>query len=125
MPDQSFPKSRRLLRKAEFDAVFAAKHSAADRMLVVYARPNDAGHPRLGLVVSRKVGGAVRRNRWKRLLREAFRLAQHELPAVDLVCLPRFRGKPTLSAVSQSLQSLSKRCLERAQRRGDGSGAQG
>lgn len=117
MPKYLFPKSRRLLKSAEFDAVFAAKCSAADRLLVVYAWPNDKGHPRLGLVVSRKVGGAVRRNRWKRLLREAFRLAQHDLPAVDVVCLPRFRGEPTLDALAQALQELATRLAKKAERR--------
>ncbi|MEM6654247.1 MAG: ribonuclease P protein component [Planctomycetota bacterium] len=119
MPDQSFPKSRRLLKPDEFDAVFAAKQSASDRMLIVYALPNDRGHARLGLVVSRKVGNAVRRNRWKRLLREAFRLSQADLPAADLVCLPRFRGEPTFDALSQSLGRLAARVAKKAAKRRD------
>jgi ribonuclease P protein component len=54
------------------------------------ARPNGLGHPRLGLTVPRRVGKAVRRNRLKRLLREAFRLNQHELPqGMDYVVLVR------------------------------------
>ena len=117
MPDDSFPKTRRLLKSSEFDTVFAAKQSAADGMLIVYSLANELEHPRLGLVVSRQVGNAVRRNRWKRLLREAFRLSQNELPAVDLVVLPRFRGEPTLAALSGSLVSLAKRLEKRAAKR--------
>ncbi|MEN0109975.1 MAG: ribonuclease P protein component, partial [Planctomycetota bacterium] len=72
-PPRGFPRSRRLLKGEEFDAAFAAKLSAGDGVVVVHARPNGLGHARLGMAVSRKVGNAVRRNRWKRLLREAFR----------------------------------------------------
>lgn len=103
----TFPKSRRLLNKADFDRVFHARRSRADSRLVVYTAKNDLGYPRLGMVVSRKVGKAVDRNRWKRLLREAFRLSQDGLPAVDIVCLPRPQAKPELAPLIESLQALT------------------
>ena len=78
-----FPKTLRLLRPTEFERVFAARNSASNAWLVLYGAANELGHPRLGLTVSRKVGGAVQRNRWKRLLREAFRTTQESLPALD------------------------------------------
>lgn len=84
-----------LRTSAEFDHVFAQKCSAAEGSLIVYAAQNELGHPRLGLVVSKKVGNAVARNRWKRVLREAFRLQQDELPqSLDLVVLPRGSAAP-------------------------------
>ena len=109
MSDQRFPKRLRLLRADEFERVFAARSSAGDAMLVVYGTANDLGHARLGLTVSRRAGGAAARNRWKRLLREAFRLTQHELPALDLVCIPRAGATPQLRRLMESLPKLVNR----------------
>jgi ribonuclease P protein component len=100
----TFPQSRRLKTPAEFDRAYARKRSASDGVLVVYACENGLGHPRLGCSVSRKVGNAVVRNRYKRLFREAFRLLQHELPqGVDFILIPRHGPEPTLEQVKASL----------------------
>ncbi|TWT48605.1 ribonuclease P protein component [Botrimarina hoheduenensis] len=112
-----FPRASRLLRTAEFDATFAQRLSAGDGVLVIHAKPSGLEHPRLGLVVSRKVGNAVRRNRWKRLLRAAFRLNQHKLPAMDLVCVPRQRDEPTLLEVANSLTRLADKLRQKSERR--------
>jgi len=91
MPSRhTFPATRRLHGAAAFAAVYDGKVRTSRGPLTVYAIPNALGHPRLGLSVSRRVGNAIRRNRVKRLLRDAFRLLQHDLPAgYDLVVVVR------------------------------------
>src|ERR1700732_1312699 len=85
------PSRGRLSRSAEFERVYRQGRSTANRHLVLYSFPNGSrAAPRLGLSVSRKVGGAVERNRVKRLLREAYARVEPELlPGQDLVLVAR------------------------------------
>jgi ribonuclease P protein component len=88
MPERlyTFPRTHRLAHAKQFDAVYAAKTRESRGPLTVFAIPNELGHPRLGLSVPRRVGTAPKRNRIKRLLREAFRMLQHDWPrGYDLV----------------------------------------
>lgn len=74
----------RLSRSRDFDAVYRKGRSVSTRFLVLYAFPREedaGGDARLGLAVSRKLGGAVERNRLKRRLRAAFEEVREGLPA--------------------------------------------
>ncbi len=85
-----FPAARRLRRKREFDQLYARGTRLGNSHFGIIVQPNALGLARLGLAVASKpFGGSVPRNRIRRLIRESFRLRQHELPDVDLVVSAR------------------------------------
>ena len=81
MSDERFPKAVRLRKRAEFKHVERRGKRRSGPSLIVYAASNSLDHSRVGLTVSRKVGNAARRNRWKRRLRELFRRNTDRFPA--------------------------------------------
>ncbi|GHC29081.1 ribonuclease P protein component [Aidingimonas halophila] len=91
MSQYEFPRRQRLLSAGDYRHVFDnATYKVHGKGLLALACNNDSGHPRLGLVISKKSARrAVDRNRVKRVTRESFRLRQHRLPAVDIVILAR------------------------------------
>ena len=98
-PGGGRPRRRRLSRSAEFERVYRQGRSKANRYLVLYEFPredtrSDDDGPRLGLSVSRRVGGAVDRTRVKRALREAFWQQAERLPqGADYVVVARPEAK--------------------------------
>jgi ribonuclease P protein component len=116
-PPARRPKRGRLSRSAEFERVYRQGRSVGNRFLVLYSFPrSSAGEPadgaRLGVSVSRKVGGAVERNKVKRLLREAFGTLAERLPDdqdVVVVARPEVRElaeRDGLDGVTRELGEL-------------------
>jgi ribonuclease P protein component len=85
-----FRARQRLRTGREFDAAFKRGTRLEGRLFLLVAAPNGRAFDRLGLAVSRRVGGSVERNRARRLLRESFRrLESGPAPGVDLVVVAR------------------------------------
>lgn len=83
-----FDKTRRLLKKNDFQAVFNQANKTVTSEFIVLYKANSLGYARLGLALSKKmIPQASQRNRVKRLLRESFRI--RELPAIDIIFLAR------------------------------------
>ena len=104
MPSERFTKASRVRRRGEFQRVFNLSLRAKGRYLTVLVAPNEAGTTRLGIVASRKLGDAVRRNRAKRLIRQIFRQTQSlpVRPGIDVVVIPR---RELFDAAYSSLES--------------------
>ena len=106
----TFRKSDRVVRQSDFDRVHQSHLFAADKTLVVKAVKNDADVTRLGLSISRRVGNAVVRNRWKRAIRESFRLNRSRIPeGWDIVVRPRKGAQLDSRKIANSLLTLSQR----------------
>jgi ribonuclease P protein component len=105
---QGFSREERLRRTGDFDRVFAEGRRRRGSLMSLRWAPNELGHTRLGVALSRRWKGAVRRNRAKRVVREAFRTHKGDLPrGIDLVVLPHLDwGDPAPEAVAAELVRL-------------------
>lgn len=112
----TFPKSTHIRSRLDFARVYDQGSRLSDAVLLLTAARNDQPQTRIGLSVSKRWGNAVHRNRWKRLIREAFRLIRAEIPSgIDLVVQPRAgTGKePDAMTVQRSLSTLIKRVAQK------------
>lgn len=117
MKSNSFPRELRLLTPSQFSRIFNHPVKAVSDHFTLLAKKNDLDHPRLGLTIAKKKEKtAVGRNRIKRIIRESFRLNQHNLPNIDIVVLARDKvGEADNQQLQKQLNKLWKKIAQRSE----------
>jgi ribonuclease P protein component len=103
-----FPRASRLLRRADYDAVYREGRRRSSREFAVFLRPNGLELSRFGWSIKRALGSAVKRNRMRRRIREIIRLHRQEIaPGWDIVIHPRTTvATANFTALSEELVKL-------------------
>ena len=98
-----FPKQSRLRKRYQFQRISNNNRRAVGKWIIVESFPNNTETSRLGITVTKRFGKAHDRNRFKRIVREAFRRHQKDLPAgLDLIVKPRTYAKEATSSNIQT-----------------------
>jgi ribonuclease P protein component len=111
-----FTRELRLLTPSHFTFVFNDAIPTGSSAFTLLARHNDISHPRLGITIAKKrVRKAHNRNRVKRVIRESFRLHQHQLPNVDIVVIGKssaenMTNQELFTLLEKLWKKLAKRC---------------
>lgn len=118
--DARFRKAERLRKRPQFLRARRQGRRGGGRWVVVYAVPNDVGYPRLGVTASRRVGNAVRRNHWKRRLRDIFRRHKSRFgPGLDVVIIVKSgKGVPSYDQLRDDIFRALGRARADLERRG-------
>ncbi len=124
MPSHRFRQRDRVKRSDDFTHIIHRGAFAADDVLVVNVRWRIAADAaadqtavassRLGISIPKKTGPAVVRNRWKRWIREAFRVQRQRIPdGLDIIVRPKRGASGSFAAISKSLPSTARRAKRR------------
>lgn len=111
-----FRKHQRVVRRDDMTRALRQGSCAADGILVLFALQTSPDQPaKLGVTIPKKTGNAVMRNRWKRLIRESFRLQQAEFPAgYDFVIRPKKGATPDWISIKKSIPKLISKAVARS-----------
>lgn len=101
LPSSHFPKSCRLRKRKDFERLRQGSKNLKGKWIYLVCKKNQLDSPRLGLAVTKKFGKAVLRNRFKRIVRAAFRALKHELLPVDIIVRPKPHAQ---SATSEDIR---------------------
>lgn len=115
-PSLRFRRHQRMRTGGEFGRAYREGNRARGDLLICVVVANGLPHARMGLSVGKRIWkSAVRRNRVRRVFREAFRLSQHELPpGIDLVLIPAQKAlEPELEPTCRELVALTKKAHRR------------
>jgi len=117
VPTLRFTKQAKLIKTDEFSSVFNFRKRISAKFLAVHYQPNIAAHPRMGLVVGKKIAKlAVHRNYMRRVLREFFRVQQHDINPVDLVVRVQKKfEKEDFIQIKQEFETLIAKINQRTQ----------
>lgn len=109
-----FSRLERVRRRVEYQSIYDRGAKVHGRGMTVFALANQTPTGRLGIAATRKLGGAVQRNRAKRLIREVFRLNK-VAPGFDVVVVPRRDLlNASLAAIEAEFRLTLERCLRRS-----------
>lgn len=119
---RTLERAARLRRAEDFRRVLREGRRLDGPLFQARVAPNDAGTWRLGLAVARRLGGAVQRNRMRRLLRECFRLQRPQLPGANDVVLVAKAGlaESTLTRLCDEFERRMRSASGRGRARADG-----
>ncbi len=109
-PDRRLRRERRLRRASEFEEAYRGR-KLVGRHMVMFVREAPDAELRVGVVTGRRIGGAVQRNRWRRRLREVFRLERHRLQGgADIVLVARAcANEPPFEVLRREFLDLAQR----------------
>lgn len=112
----SFSKNKKLLNSQQFKTVLEQRNSARDSLLLLYAAENDTDFPRIGISIRKSIGKAALRNILKRLIREAFRVNQLEIPKLDYIVMMSPQWFRTVNNSQSARLAIKKITMSHVQR---------
>ena len=115
----SFPKSARILKRKEFLFLSSKGHTFYGNWVIIQWRKNSLKKSRLGIIVTKKFGKSHERNRFKRLVREAYRLMRQDFACfADLTIRPRKNSDTlTLDTISQDIKKWQASVVQAIERK--------